>query len=296
MRTCVAFRDIRGLAETAVLDAADAVAEPERPPVIADLAAGSAPYLLRALAARPRVRAVAGDIDPGALAAAAAAARKLGVDDRLTTLRADAFDRAALAALPARPDVVVELGLYGIYHDDRRIERHFADLAELVAPRQIVFNVQTQNPEIEYIARVWRNAAGGPCVWRLRPVGQILGYAAAAGYEPASETADRHGIYRVVPPGAPRMSSVLTWSGAAAHRRHRVPPPAHPARQPQRDVELRHLPRRHRHRRASTPTRSTPTAPPACPPTGPTWAGSCASPARRPAPSRRCARRSAPRR
>jgi hypothetical protein len=198
MRTCVAFRDIRGLAETAVLDAADAVAEAERPPVIADLAAGSAPYLLRTLAARPRVRAIAGDIDPGPLAVAEAAARRLGVDGRLTTLRADAFDRAALAALPARPDVVVELGLYGIYHDDRRIERHFADLAELVAPRQMVFNVQTQNPEIEYIARVWRNAAGAPCVWRLRPVGQILGYAAAAGYAPVSETADRHGIYRVV--------------------------------------------------------------------------------------------------
>ena len=197
MRTCVAFRDIRGLAETAVLDAADAVAA-ERPPVIADLAAGSAPYLLHTLAARPRVRAIAGDIDPGALAVAEAAARKLGVDGRLTTLRADAFDRAALAALPARPDVVVELGLYGIYHDDRRIERHFADLAELVTPRQIVFNVQTQNPEIEYIARVWRNAAGAPCVWRLRSVGQILGYAAAAGYAPVSETADRHGIYRVV--------------------------------------------------------------------------------------------------
>ena len=197
-RTCVAFRDIRGLAETAVLDAADAVAEAERPPVIADLAAGSAPYLLHALAARPRVRAIAGDIDPGALAVAEAAARKLGVDGRLTTLRADAFDRAALAALPARPDVVVELGLYGIYHDDRRIERHFADLAELVTPRQIVFNVQTQNPEIEYIARVWVNAAGERCVWRLRPVEQILGYAAAAGYTPASITADRFGIYRVV--------------------------------------------------------------------------------------------------
>ena len=38
-----------------MLDAADAVAEPERPAVIADLAAGSAPYLLRALAAQPRV-------------------------------------------------------------------------------------------------------------------------------------------------------------------------------------------------------------------------------------------------
>ncbi len=30
----------------------------------------------------------------------------------------NAFDRAALAALDPRPDVVLELGLYGIYHDD----------------------------------------------------------------------------------------------------------------------------------------------------------------------------------
>jgi hypothetical protein len=35
-------------------------------------------------------------------------------------------------------------------------------------------------------------------VWRLRPVGQILAYAEAAGFAPVSETADRHGIYRVV--------------------------------------------------------------------------------------------------
>jgi precorrin-6B methylase 2 len=198
-RTCVAFRDIRALAESAVLDAIDAVAtEPTAAPVVADLAAGTAPYLLHALAARPRVTAIAGDIDPEALEGAGRGARDLGVEDRLTLVRGDAFDRDALAALPARPDVVLELGLYGIYHDDRRIERHLMDLAEVVAPRQIVFNVQTQNPEIEYIARVWRNAAGGPCVWRLRPVGQILAYAKAAGFAPVSETVDRHGIYRVV--------------------------------------------------------------------------------------------------
>jgi hypothetical protein len=93
---------------------------------------------------------------------------------------------------------VLELGLYGIEHDNGVVERHFRDLAELVAPGQIVFNVQTRNPEIEYIARVWVNAAGERCVWRLRPVEQILGYAAAAGYAPASITADRFGIYRVV--------------------------------------------------------------------------------------------------
>ena len=193
--TCQAFRDIRGLAETAVLEAIDA-AGPDA--VVADLAAGPSPYLLQALAQRPGATAVLWDIDEGALEQAAADARALGVSGRVTTRRASAFDRAALAELGPRPDVVCELGLYGIYHDDALIERHFADLAETVAPAQIVCNVQVANPEIEYIARVWRNAEGARCVWRLRPQEQIEGYARAAGFEVASVTADRNGIYRVM--------------------------------------------------------------------------------------------------
>jgi Putative methyltransferase len=194
--TCQAFRDVRGLAEAAVLEAIDA-AGGERA-VVADLAAGPSPYLLRALTLRPGTSAVLCDVDAAALDQASAAARTLDVEDRMSTRRASAFDRAALADLRPRPDIVCELGLYGIYHDDALIERHFLDLAETVTPAQIVCSVQVANPEIEYIARVWRNAEGGRCVWRLRPAQQIEGYARAAGYEPASVTADRHGIYRVM--------------------------------------------------------------------------------------------------
>ena len=194
-RTCVAFREIRELARQAVLDAIDA--QGGEAPVIADLAAGPAPYLLEAIASRPGATAVVCDIDPAALAQAQAAARRLGVEDRVRTLRADAFDREALRALVPRPDVVIELGLYGIYHDDGLIERHFEDLADVVAPRQIVLNVQTQNPEIEYIARVWRDHRGERCVWRLRSAERLLGWAAAAGYAPRTVAADSEGIYRV---------------------------------------------------------------------------------------------------
>jgi hypothetical protein len=193
--TCQAFRDIRGLAETAVLEAIEAA---DGRAVVADLAAGPSPYLLHALRRHPGATAVLCDVDAAALEQAAAAAAELGVSDRVTTRRASAFDRAALAGLDPRPDVVCELGLYGIYHDDALIARHFVDLAQTAAPAQIVCNVQVANPEIEYIARVWRNAAGGRCVWRLRPAEQITEYARAAGYEPASVTSDRNGIYRVM--------------------------------------------------------------------------------------------------
>jgi hypothetical protein len=193
-RTCVAFRDVRELARQAVLEAVDAQGES---PVIADLAAGPAPYLLEAIADRPGVTALLCDIDPTALTQAEAAARRVGVADRVRTARADAFDRDALRALEPRPDVVIELGLYGIYHEDALVERHFQDLAELVAPRQIVLNVQTWNPEIEYIARVWRDHRGGRCLWRLRSAERLLGWAAAAGFAPRTVAADSQGIYRV---------------------------------------------------------------------------------------------------
>ena len=193
--TCQAFRDIRGLAEAAVAEAIDVAGGDA---AVADLAAGPSPYLLHALQRFPAATAVLCDVDAAALEQASAAARELGVQDRVTRRRACAFDRVALASLRPRPDVVCELGLYGIYHDDALIERHFLDLAETLAPGQIVCNVQVANPEIEYIARVWRNAEGGRCVWRLRPQEQIEGYARAAGYAAASVTADRNGIYRVM--------------------------------------------------------------------------------------------------
>jgi hypothetical protein len=193
--TCQAFREIRALAERGALAALDAAASGA--PVVADLAAGPSPYLLRALAQRPRATAILCDTDPAALHQAAAAARALAVAERVAVREGSAFDPRHLAAL-GRVDVVLELGLYGIYHDDALIERHFADLAAAPAPGQILCNVQVANPEIEYIARVWRNHDGERCVWRLRPPSQIAGYAAAAGYDLVNESADRRGIYRVL--------------------------------------------------------------------------------------------------
>ena len=59
--------------------------------------------------------------------------------------------------------------------------------------------MQTRNPEIEHIARVWVNHRRRAL--RLAPAAassSILEWARAAGYEPAAVEADRFGIYRVV--------------------------------------------------------------------------------------------------
>ena len=96
---------------------------------------GPSPYLLHALrSATRRERGALRHRRRRARAGVRGRPRARRRSDRVTTRRASAFDRAALAALRPRPDVVCELGLYGIYHDDALIERHFLDLAETVAP------------------------------------------------------------------------------------------------------------------------------------------------------------------
>src|SRR5258708_4834763 len=94
--TCRAFREIRGLACTAVAEAIEA--HPGAAPLIADLAAGPAPYLLEELARRPGATALVRDVDPAALAQARATAVRLRVESRVRFEQADAFDRRTLDA------------------------------------------------------------------------------------------------------------------------------------------------------------------------------------------------------
>ena len=59
-------------------------------------------------------------------------------------------------------------------------------------PRVVVVDAVEAELEDDVGLRVER------CVWRLRPVEQLLEWARDAGYEPATVEADRFDIYRVV--------------------------------------------------------------------------------------------------
>jgi Putative methyltransferase len=163
-----------------------------------DLAAGPGAYLLDVLAEspRPEVRVLLRDVDPAALAIAAATARERGLGQVETAL-GDALDPRSLAEIRRRPDVAVELGLYGMFGDER-IAPHFRDLAEQLGPAVLVCNVQNQNPEIDHIANVWPSRDGGRCEWRLRPLELILGWAEAGGFALERVRRDSNGIYSVL--------------------------------------------------------------------------------------------------
>ena len=95
-RTCVAFRDIRMLAEQRGVRRA-ARRAPARARRRRPRRRARARTCSRALTRQPRARAILGDTDPEALDAARRDAEALGVADRVQFLQADAFDRDALA-------------------------------------------------------------------------------------------------------------------------------------------------------------------------------------------------------
>lgn len=195
-RTCTAFREVAQLAKDALRETLDERAGRET--LVVDLAAGPGSYLLEVLAEQPRpeVRALLRDVEPEALALAARSARELGLH-RVETAAGDAFDAGGLKSIRPRPDVAVELGLYGMY-PDAVVAGHFRDIAAALGPAVLVCNVQNHNPEIEHIANVWQSRDGGRCDWRLRPLELVLGWAAAGGFEVRRVRHDSGGVYSVV--------------------------------------------------------------------------------------------------
>lgn len=195
--TCRAFRAIKEIQKNMILSYLAERAGRET--LIADLASGEADYLYDALRQTgPEVKAHLRDISETPLARSGRTARRLGLTERVSFGRGDALDAESLRGIAGRPDLVIEVGLYGIIHDDALIRTHLSQLRDILNPDALLFNVQTRNPQIELIARALRNQNGDRCVWHLRPVEQVIGWAEEAGFRDPKITFDPYGIYAVV--------------------------------------------------------------------------------------------------
>jgi hypothetical protein len=195
--TCRAFRSIKKIQKNMIKDYL--AQRNGAPTFIADLASGKADYLYDALLeTNSRAKILLCDIDEGALKESEAIAQKLNLPNELRFELGSAIDTESLRKIDPEPDLVIEVGLYGIIHDDEQIRRHFLDLKEILNPEAILFNVQTYNPQIELIARSLVNRDGERCVWHLRPVELVIGWAEEAGFVDPQIVMDDCGVYAVV--------------------------------------------------------------------------------------------------
>lgn len=195
--TCRAFRAVKEIQKNIILNYIGERAGRET--FIADMASGEADYLYDVLRQTgPGVRALLRDINETSLSESRRTAGRLGLTDRVSFERGDALDTDSLRAIAEKPDLVIEVGLYGIIHDDALIRRHFSALRDILNPDALLFNVQTYNPQIELIARVLGNQNGERCVWHLRPVEDVIRWAEEAGFRDPKVTFDPYSIYAVV--------------------------------------------------------------------------------------------------
>ncbi|MER3447036.1 MAG: hypothetical protein C4291_09415 [Candidatus Dadabacteria bacterium] len=194
--TCKAFRAIKEIQKNAIKNYLEQ--RNGSPTFIVDLASGKADYIYDALReANANVKVLLRDISETVLKESMAIARGLNLEDKVSYEVADALDVESLKKIP-KPNLVVEVGLYGIIHDDELIRRHFFELRDILNPEAILFNVQTYNPQIELIARVLKNSNGDRCVWHLRPAEVVINWAEKAGFKNPKVTMDPYGIYTVV--------------------------------------------------------------------------------------------------
>jgi len=195
--TCKAFRSIKEIQKNMIKDY---LAQRNGVPTfIADLASGKADYLYDALLeTNSQAKILLRDIDESTLKESEAIAQKLNLPNELRFELGSAIDTESLRKIDPEPDLVIEVGLYGIIHDDEQIRRHFLDLKEILNPEAILFNVQTYNPQIELIARSLVNRDGERCVWHLRPVELVIGWAEEAGFVEPQIVMDDCGVYAVV--------------------------------------------------------------------------------------------------
>ena len=196
--TCKAFRAVKQI----VQDVLSAYLEErkDKPTFILDLASGKADYIYDVLKDRQykNVKVLLQDIDGLALEESKAIAEERGLLKQIRFEQGDALDAESLKGISLKPNLVVEIGLYGIIHDDNLIRRHLFDLREFLNPEALLFNVQTYNPQIELIARALKNRDRERCVWHLRPVESLVEWAREAGFREAKITMDPYGIYAVV--------------------------------------------------------------------------------------------------
>lgn len=195
--TCKAFRAVRGIQRQLITEYLEAKRGEKA--FIADLASGRADYIYDVLSESDfDVEVLLRDINEATLKKSRDIAHRLGLEDKISYELGDALHPESLREIRPTPDLVIEVGLYGIIHDDDLLKKHLFDLKEIVNPGALLFNVQTYNEQIELISRTLVNQNGEPCVWHLRPVELVISWAEEAGFRQPEVTMDPYGIYAVV--------------------------------------------------------------------------------------------------
>ncbi|WP_109514442.1 bifunctional alpha/beta hydrolase/class I SAM-dependent methyltransferase [Pseudomonas ovata] len=175
--------------------------EQQRPVRIVDIAAGHGRYILDALkGVEPRPESILlRDYSDLNVSQGSALIEQLDLDDIARFIKADAFDKADLAAIEPKPTLAVVSGLYELFASNQLVGDSLAGLAEAVEPGgYLVYTGQPWHPQLELIARaLTSHRAGQAWVMRRRTQAEMDQLVEAAGFRKITQRIDEWGIFSV---------------------------------------------------------------------------------------------------
>jgi alpha-beta hydrolase superfamily lysophospholipase len=168
---------------------------------VMDIAAGHGRYVLDALDASP-VRPASillRDYSDLNVSQGSALIQTKGLQSIARFVKADAFDRASLAAVTPRPTLAIVSGLYELFPDNDLVQRSLAGLADAVPEGgYLVYTGQPWHPQLELIARALTSHRNGqPWVMRRRTQAEMDQLVERAGFRKVAQRIDEWGIFTV---------------------------------------------------------------------------------------------------
>ncbi|MFZ2278051.1 MAG: bifunctional alpha/beta hydrolase/class I SAM-dependent methyltransferase [Prosthecobacter sp.] len=195
------IRQRRACMNQALKHALKQVSESGMPLQLMDIAGGAGRYLLDALEDQEfgfDLKVLCRDWSESALNAGRATAREMGLQERITHLKGDAFDENSLASVEPKPSVAVVSGLYELFPENEKLQRSLRGLFNAVNDGGwLIYTGQPWHPQVEMIARTLTNRDGQFWVMRRRPQGEMDALVQAAGFKKEKQWVDDFGIFTV---------------------------------------------------------------------------------------------------
>jgi SAM-dependent methyltransferase len=167
-----------------------------------DIAAGRGGYILEVLRAfedSGPFAALLRDYDPANVEEGRKLIQENGLTDRVCFEAGDAFDRASLADIKPRPNVVIVSGLYELFPDNSRVQASLAGIAEVIETGgYLIYTNQPWHPQLELIARTLTSHRNGAAwIMRRRTQLEMDQLVEAAGFTKTNQLIDRWGMFSV---------------------------------------------------------------------------------------------------
>jgi SAM-dependent methyltransferase len=195
---CQGLRGRKAYLQHALCETIRAQLEQGMRPVILDVAAGPATYLVETLAETcAEVVAICRDLDAYGLQRGRELARSCHLEN-IRYEQGDAFDQTGLLALTPRPTIIIASGFYEILTDDALIQRQMRINRRALAPGgTFIFTTQVNHPQLKLIAKTLRNREGKPWVMTNRTVAQVERWAREAGFATVCSVLAPPGLYTI---------------------------------------------------------------------------------------------------